>query len=178
MLYNNVYNTYSGQNNTAQDECVKHFANISNTLKIEKNSPIIRKITEKYHGIDLNEMDICNRSLSIQKEKEIIKKCIAYHNITVKGNSLLYKESMDICSHKYSLTNIGSNHINKIMINYVKARQEELYNEFGLKLLIFDAYKIFHNFKKHCDIGNDAIHYPGLYHAQLMAFINVINEWC
>ena len=118
-----------------------------------------------------------NAESDILREEVLIQQCVQWNykeELEEKyGN---YKDRVrEFCSFKYTLTRFGIQTINNIIKKYVYRMQERLFDKTGLKLILFDSWKLYED---RCEYAPDGRHYTPLFPVQTMAISNIIDKWC
>eukprot|EP01083_Nonionella_stella_P317238 1153965_1 len=90
-------------------------------------------------------------------------------NVRVRG--------LDACA-KYSMTQYGVEAIDDRIKRYVLNRQNELYDDHGVRLIYYDQLQLYGNYPKHCQTTYDGRHYMELLPVQAVTVLNIIDKWC
>eukprot|EP01084_Bolivina_argentea_P082485 149357_1 len=121
-------------------------------------------------SIDDNITNDCYKSNSINPTQIYLNYSYNYNNYS---NFII--NGYDLCSSKWTLTNNGSMNLNERMRKYITLKQNTLNRK--LKLIFFDAFKLYVNRCQYTAI-TDGRHYHRLLPVQMMAFANIINNFC
>lgn len=106
----------------------------------------------------------------ILREEKLIRQCVES-----LGGEHQRDRVREFCSFKYSLTRFGIQTINELIAEYVLRTQRDLFERTGLKLILFDSWKLYEN---RCQYAPDGRHYTPLFPVQTMAIANIIGQWC
>ena len=118
-----------------------------------------------------------NATSDILREEALVQQCVQWnYREDLESQYGDYRGRVkEFCSWKYTLTRFGIQTINSLIKQYVDRTQQRLFEQTGLKLLLFDSWKLYED---RCEYAPDGRHYTPLFPVQTVAISNIIDKWC
>eukprot|EP01083_Nonionella_stella_P219627 786534_1 len=160
--------------------------NFHNNISVNVTECINKFARAQFYSdkISLNVSDLCLTENIIEKEKLIIDECVKSlaNDIYKEDGDIDFEKNMAslryFCSYNNSRTYYGSQTIAKRVRDYVYTHQVDVYEKYGVNLLLYDYFKVVEHYPQYCEYSRDGTHFDSFHYILTAGLADIVHNFC